>query len=361
MDAGMNAQVKSGPTYDDAPRIVIWEVTRACALACKHCRAEALPHRSPLELTTQEALAFVDQVTACGRPLFILTGGDPLMRDDVYDIAAYASTHGLPVAISPSATGRLTKTAAQRLGAAGVRRASLSIDAPDAERHDAFRGVKGSFARTLAAVEDLRSAGVSVQVNTTLSTFNIEWMDEFEELMAQLDVALWSVFFALPVGRANFDLCLDAEQTERAYEQLAEIAARNEFHVKTTEGPAYRRYLAQHGEAPPRTGIADGRGFVFISRHGDVYPSGFLPLRVGNVRETPLLDLYRGDPIMQRLRRPETFEGKCGVCEFRMLCGGSRARAFAYSGDPFGSDPACNYIPPSYRRSSDIISSPATR
>lgn len=345
------------PMYDRAPRIVIWEMTRACALSCRHCRAAAIPRRNPLELTTTQAYRLLEDIASCNRPLVVLTGGDPLMRDDIYKIIAYGTSLQLPIAVAPSATGRLTRDAIRRLATAGVRRISLSLDAPDAESHDAFRGVKGSHKRTLEAIEYAHEFGVSVQVNTTVSQHNRTRLMEFETLLAQLDIVLWSVFFVLPLGRAGAAMCLDADQTEEAFGDIFTIASRSPFEVKTTEAPHYRRYVAQHASTAPRErtaiiarsgqrfkGIGDGRGFVFISHTGDVEPSGFLPLTVGNVKKDRLLDLYRNHPTMQRLRKPDTFNGKCGTCDFRAICGGSRSRAFLTSQDPYGSDPSCSYV-----------------
>jgi len=336
--------------YDRAPRIVIWETTRACALACRHCRAEARPKRDRLELSTAEAFSLIDQVAAFGKPLFILTGGDPMMRDDLYEIVEYGCAHGLPVSISPSATGRLTDEAIRRLALAGVRRIALSLDAPEAAEHDAFRGVRGSYARTLRAVAAARENGIGVQMNTTLSRVNVHRIEAFADLLAGLDVAMWSVFFVLPIGRATADMCLSAQESERAFARLAVVAELSSFDVKTTEAPHYRRYSMQHAtNTLPRerlrfAGIGDGRGFIFVSHRGDVYPSGFLPLCVGNVRRRPLVEIYRESPALRRLRRPETFGGKCGLCEFQQICGGSRARAYLASGDPFASDPSCAFV-----------------
>jgi radical SAM protein with 4Fe4S-binding SPASM domain len=338
--------------FDGAPRIVIWEMTRACSLACRHCRAEAIPARHPDELATDEAFALVDQVAECGAPLFILTGGDPLMRNDLFDIVAYAVQRGLPVAVSPSATGRLTANAIRRLAAAGCRTISLSLDAPDADTHDAFRGVKGSFLRTLAAADDAREYGVRVQVNTTLARHDVHLLREFVPLLHEVGAAAWSVFALIPVGRAAVGDMLTADELEAALLELHDIASRLSIPVKTTEAPQYRRIRIQRADAggEPRAswrpGIGDGRGFVFVSHVGDVQPSGFFPTyTAGNVRQRRLLDLYRNYPAMRRLRRPETFEGKCGRCEFRNVCGGSRARAAALTGNPFASDPGCPYLP----------------
>jgi radical SAM protein with 4Fe4S-binding SPASM domain len=342
--------------YNDAPRIVIWEMTRACALACRHCRAEAIPHRNPGELSTTEAFALVDQVTRCSDPIFVLTGGDPLMRDDIYKIAEYATNKGLRVAVSPSATGRLRPEALEALSRAGCKRVSLSIDAPTAELHDAFRGVKGSFARTLDGARAVRKAGLQLQINTTVSHYNHTMLADFVPLLEPLDVALWSFFFIVPVGRAQMADVLTAPETEAAFGEIYRISQRVPFPIKTTEAPHYRRYAMQKAAAAPRgltyPSVGDGKGFLFISHTGEICPSGFLPYVVGNVREDELLDVYRNHPIMQRLRAPETFGGKCGVCEFREICGGSRSRAYTMTGDAFASEPTCAYVPASLREKS---------
>lgn len=355
----LDAMALFAQSYSDAPRIVIWEMTRACALACRHCRAEAIPHRNPSELTTKEAFSLVDAVRECGKPIFVLTGGDPLMRDDIYKIAEYATNRGLRVAVSPSATGRLTRFALERLARAGCRRISLSIDAATAEMHDRFRGVAGSFNRTLAAARVARELGLELQINTTVSRFNADQLTQIAALLEQLDAILWSAFFLVPVGRATPDQVLDARETEEAFRTLYRISERAPFAVKTTEAPHYRRYVAQRQAASPARqrparssqpwtqfpAIGDGKGFVFISHTGEICPSGFLPEPVGNVRTDNLLEVYREDPTMRRLRSPETFGGKCGVCEFRQLCGGSRSRAFTMSGDAFAEEPTCAYVP----------------
>lgn len=341
-------------SYDDAPRIVIWEMTRACALACVHCRAEAIPRRDPRELTTAEACALVDDVVACGDPIFVLTGGDPFMRDDLDVIVRYASERGLRVAVSPSATGRLTAKALRRLKAAGCSRISLSLDGPDDASHDAFRGVRGSFTRTLKGIGEAREAGLEVQINTTVSRRNHRRIDEMARLVRACDVALWSVFFLVPVGRAAATDVLTATETEEVFADLYRLSHELPFPLKTTEAPHYRRYLAQRSAAAPRggmryAGIGDGKGFVFVSHLGEIMPSGFLPYVVGNVRHEPLVDVYRDHPIMRRLRSPNSFGGKCGVCEYHDLCGGSRARAYTMTGDAFASEPTCAYIPAAAR------------
>lgn len=346
--------------YDDAPRIVIWEMTRACALACEHCRAEAIPFHDPRELTTSEALALVDQVVACGRPIFVLTGGDPLMRADIYRIIEYAAGSGLRVAASPSGTARLTLRALERLFAAGCPRVSLSIDGPDAESHDGFRHVKGVFNRTITAAQTAVEVGFELQINTTIARHNHRRIKEIAALLARLGATLWSLFFLVPTGRARHEQVLDADETEAAFAELYEVWLESPFDVKTTEAPHYRRYVAQRLASVPEDrrpqkarspvlrfpSIGDGRGFVFISHIGEIQPSGFLPLTVGNVRQDQLIDVYRNDPLMRSLRDPDGFGGKCGRCDFRSLCGGSRARAYAFAGDPLAAEPCCRYVAP---------------
>lgn len=333
-------------SYADAPRIVIWEMTRACALACRHCRAEAIPRRNHLELTTSEAFALVDAVRECGKPTFVLTGGDPFMRDDLCKIVEYANTSGLRTAVSPSATERLTPAALQALSRAGCRRISLSIDAASAESHDAFRGVRGSFARTIDAVHAAREAGIEVQINTTISLFNNVQLADLAKLLSTLDIALWSLFFLVPVGRGKVDDVLSPDETETAFAELHGLSGCVPFAVKTTEAPHYRRYLLQHSPDGAKVStIGDGNGFIFISHRGEIFPSGFLPLVAGNVRTDRLVNVYRGSPLMRRLRDPDSFEGKCGACEFRRICGGSRSRAYAMTGNAFASEPTCEYIP----------------
>ncbi len=348
--------------YDDRPQVVIWETTRACALACRHCRAEAIPRRDDRELTTREAFALVDRIAAYGRCIFILTGGDPFMRPDLFEIVAYASSRDLSVAVSPSGTGRLTKASLERLAAAGCTRMSLSVDGPNAEVHDAFRGVKGTFERTMTAAAHARAAGIDLQINTTIARHNESSIGEMPAVIRRMDAAVWTAFFLVPTGRAQREDCLDADGFERVFAQLFEIWKSDPpFMIKTTEAPHYRRYVAQHaGEIPPgrmprhagyyrAPAICDGKGFLFVSHTGDVCPSGFLEIPAGNVRERDPIDVYRTDPTFRRLRDPDRTNGKCGVCDYRFICGGSRARAYGFDGDPFGSEPCCSYRSPAYR------------
>ncbi|MBL9145093.1 MAG: radical SAM protein [Verrucomicrobiaceae bacterium] len=339
--------------FNDRPFVVIWETTRACALACRHCRAEADPHAHPLQLSTEEGFALIDQIAEIKPPVFVLTGGDPAMRPDLLDLINYSREKGLFPALSPSATPRLVKMNFHELKRAGVHRISLSIDGPDRASHDAFRGVKGTWDWTLQAYEKCFDAGIPVQINTTITKDNADRLDDFIDMLEDIEPVLWSVFVLVPTGRGKFDDLPSPAQLERLLIRLHEHSLTAPYEIKTTEAPMYRRVQRQHpeiGEFRPTKraplGINDGKGFVFVSHTGEVNPSGFLPLNAGNVRTQHLLDIYRNNPTFQHLRDPNALMGKCGQCEYRSLCGGSRARAYAMSGNPFDGDPLCEYQPP---------------
>ncbi len=338
--------------FSQRPFLVFWEITRACALACRHCRAAAQPRRHPDELDASEASRLVGQLAAMAPPMLILTGGDPLMRRDVLDIGRQASDAGMRVGLSPAATSRLSNFDFDSIRAAGIQRISLSLDGATRASHDRFRGLDGTFDRTLEAVRRAAESGLSVQVNTTLTASNLAEFDRFRELMFELRPAMWSVFVLVPTGRAGLDEMPDPGALESIFEQLADLVGKAPFAVKTTEGHHFRRVLAQRGKGAAarrgmRTplGIRDGRGVMFISHTGEVSPSGFLPMNCGNVRRRDPADIYRTHPLFVSLRDSDALGGKCGRCEFRRICGGSRARAFGACGDPFAEDPACSYQP----------------
>ncbi len=358
--------------FNERPFIVIWETTQACDLACVHCRACAQPVRSALELSTVEAKRLIDEVAALKAPVFVLTGGDPLKRPDVFELVEYASSHGVRISLTPSATPLLTKDAIVRLKACGLARLAISLDGPTAEVHDAFRRVPGSYDWTLQAVRWAREIGLPVQINTTITRRNLQHLDTMIALMEQLDIVLWSVFFLVPTGRGATSDLISAEEFERVFEKLYETSQRVKFDIKSTEAQHYRRFLLQRrteekrngntsplppmlgtdtpdgiGRAP--RGINDGKGFVFISHLGEVFPSGFLPISAGNVRKESLTELYRRSPLFVSLRDSANLKGKCGVCEFREVCGGSRARAYALTGDPFTEEPCCTWQPKAYQ------------
>jgi radical SAM protein len=355
--------------FDERPFLAIWEVTQACDLACVHCRASAQPERHPDELSTAEGMRLIDQIAALHVPVFVLTGGDPIKRPDLFELIEHARERGVRVSLTPSATPLLTRDVVFRLKDAGLARLAVSLDGAHAATHDGFRGLQGSYARTLDAVRWANEAGLPVQINTTFSRSNISEIDEILALIAGLKITLWSVFFLVPTGRGKLHDLLNAEEFELVFARLHALALTAPFDIKTTEAQHYRRYLLQHrkdghttaaqkvadtvGRAP--RGLNDGKGFVFISHRGEVYPSGFLPVSGGNVRRQPLATIYRESPLFKDLRNPDRLEGKCGACEFRQICGGSRARAYALTGNVFGEEPCCSYVPRGYVQSTQEL------
>lgn len=339
-------------TYEDAPLNVYWEMTTACDLACRHCRADAVPARDPQELTTDEGKALIRDVKALGSHL-ILTGGDPLKRADVFELIEYGRSIGVPIAITPAVTARLTEDVVRRFKAIGVAAMGISLDGSNAARHDGFRNVPGTFDATMRALDWARDAKMPVQINTTVCG---ETLDDIPALYALLRekqaVRRWSLFVLIPVGRGLMLGAPTAQQIEQLFAWVHDTAASAPFHMSTVEAPHYRRYWIERKRADgvPLVeierrgrmmgfGVRDGSGIVFVSHRGDVYPAGFLPYpHLGNVRETDLATIYRS---ASALRDVDALHGPCGACEYRAICGGSRARAFAASGDPMGTDPLC--------------------
>lgn len=355
MDKDKRPASSASDPFADRPFLVFWELTRACALACSHCRATAQHRSNPDELVTEEAIRLVDELAEMAPPMLILTGGDPLMRSDVLEIASYATDQGMRVGLSPSATARLVNYDFQAIRAAGIERISLSLDGATRETHDAFRGLKGTFDHTVKAIELAREAGISLQINTTLTRSNLHEFPAFRDLMFEWKPEMWSVFVLVPTGRAGADQIPNPLELESIFEEMADLVGEAPFAIKTTEGHHFRRVLAQRGKGGASgrpgmrspLGIRDGRGVMFISHTGDVSPSGFLPMVCGNVHETHPAKIYREHPLFVSLRDSNALGGKCGRCEFRNICGGSRARAYGVTGDPFAEDPACPYQPAS--------------
>jgi radical SAM protein len=349
--------------FNVSPFVVIWENTRACDLACVHCRAAAQSKRNRFELTTEEGFDLIDQIAELKPKVFVLTGGDPLKRDDTYALIQYARMQGLEPSLTPSATPLLTEEAVTKMKAHGLGRMAVSLDASTAVEHDAFRRVSGSFDLTLRAIRQASREKIPVQVNTTVTRRTVADLPNMVALLEDLGIVMWSVFFAVPTGRAKNSDLITAEEVEELFGFLFETSKRVPFSIRTTEAMHYRRYVLQHGGAMPLgvhanpdardrngaprapRGVNEAKGFVFISHIGDVYPSGFLPLKAGNVKQQRLAEIYRESPLFVSLRDPDNLRGKCGSCEFRELCGGSRARAWAMTGDVFASDPLCSYQP----------------
>ncbi len=360
------------PDFHRDPFLVIWEVTRACHLACRHCRARARRYRDPGELTTGEGLGLLDQISSFRNPLLVVTGGDPLWRDDLFVLMEAAHRKGLRVTFTPSATPLLTPEAIRRARQPGARRMALSLDGSIAKRHDAFRGVPGSFRRTREAIEAARETGLPVQINTSLTRQTFEDLRGIGELVRTLQPALWAIFFLIPTGRGRIRDLVPPEIIESILHWLYDYSRTAGFPIKTTAAPHFRRVATQRllqdrrrgngkteipdkrfftkgtsadGIRLSRLAVNDGNGLCFISHTGEVYPSGFLPVSAGNVREKSLVEIYRNAPIFKQLRDVSLLRGRCGICPFKKICGGSRARAFATTGDYLMDDPACAYQP----------------
>ena len=366
--ASPQAVARPDRDYGRSPMIVFYEITRACDLVCAHCRACAQASADPSELTGPESLRLIDQLAEFPEPpLLVLTGGDPLKRPDVCSLIEHAVRRGMETAITPSPTPLVTREAVGRLAEAGLARLAVSVDGADGATHDALRGVPGSFEHTRRIMAHARTFGLPIQVNTTVHPGNVDQLEAMAALLAEERIVLWSLFFVIPVGRATEDLRLATDEHEDVFERLYALAQRMPFAIKTTEAMHYRRFLLQKRsearrsgkpEAPLRAaphaprrgfhGVNDGRGIMFVSHAGLVYPSGFLPLVCGMFPLESVVNIYQNSPIFRRLRDADSFEGKCGVCDYRHICGGSRARAFAVTGNPYAPEPDCTYLPPNW-------------
>lgn len=363
---------RSSVDFSRRPMLVFWETTRACLLACRHCRASATTQPPPGELSTAEGYAVIEQVAGFGRPypILVLTGGDCLLRPDLFDLVDYAVSLGVPVCLSPSVTPLLDAAMIGRIARSGVRAVSVSLDGCRAQTHDGVRGITGHFQMTIAAIAQLVDAGITVQVNTTVMDGNMDDLPGVAALVARAGVHIWEVFFLIQVGRGTAAGPVSAAAHEDICHLLYDASAYG-FIVRTVEAPFYRRVVrTRRAGAPapdsalyrrlsarltdmlgPGTGhpsahtapTRDGKGIVFVSHDGEVYPAGFLPLGLGSIRARPLREIYRDDPLLRSIRAA-SFTGRCGSCEYADLCGGSRARAFAVTGDPLGEDPACPFL-----------------
>jgi radical SAM protein len=353
--------------FNLAPFTIAWEVTRACAYACIHCRADAMHTPDPKELNTEEALHLIDRLAEFGSPILVFTGGDPMMRRDLYQLIAYATQKGLRCSLTPTATALPTTARLEKAREAGIRRIALSLDAPRSEIHDNFRQVPGSWQRTMDILHRAQSIGLSVQVNTTVAKHNVDILDEMIPFLQEVGAVQWSLFFLVPTGRAQASNMISAEEHEQVFNWLYDLSKNAPFDIKSTAAPMYRRVAierkrAEQGSEKPVTfqgagfqyadglnrptrGVNDGNGFLFISHVGDIQPSGFLPLTAGNVRTDDIIEVYRHSQLFTDLRSPDKIKGRCGACEYRDVCGGQRGRAYGITGDYLESDPACVYIP----------------
>lgn len=363
------------PDFDQAPFLVIWETTQACDLACKHCRAEAQPNRHPDELTTEEARKLLRDIRSFGPIIFVFSGGDALKRPDIVELTAYGAELGLRMAITPATTPLCTREKLEELYAAGMSRLAVSLDGPNAAIHDEFRQVEGSFDHGLRILKTALEVGMSTQVNTVVARHNVDDFRVMAELLTDVGIVFWEVFFLVPMGRARPEDVAGAEAFEAVFNDLYDLAKTVPFDIKATAAPHYNRVVLQRKKEERRAGertessdiltdgavhslkdgigrargVNDGDGFLFVSHTGDIFPSGFLPKAAGNIRTHDLVDTYRNSPLFRSLRDKDQLKGKCVVCEFRPVCSGSRARAFAVTGDPLEAEPFCAHVPKRYQ------------
>ena len=359
-------------TFSNKPILLFWETTRACPLRCVHCRADAIENPLPGELSTAEGRNLIDQVAAFGKPypVIIFTGGDPLKRDDLYELLAYASSKGIGFAVSPAVSQFLTIEVLEKLKRSGAASISVSLDGAQKEIHDSIRQLNGTYERTISVMRQAIGIGLPVQVNTTVMKQNVTELPMMFKQLMELGIKVWEVFFLIKAGRGKGVDDLTPSECESVCNFLYDVSKCGII-VRTVEAPFIRRvakrrertdywaedelYLKMRSEldafgyrpVAPSTikpvGTLDGDGIMFVSYDGTVSPGGFLPLGVGNVKNGNIVDVYTKNELFMDIRE-RRLEGPCGTCAFKSECGGSRARAYAYSGNPLGSDSACFYM-----------------
>ncbi|MBF0254167.1 MAG: TIGR04053 family radical SAM/SPASM domain-containing protein [Candidatus Omnitrophica bacterium] len=361
--------------YAKQPFLVIWESTRACDLACLHCRAEADSTRDPEELSTGEAKKLIRDVQSMGTPIFIISGGDPLKRPDLIELVRYSKESGLRTGTIPAVTPLLVPERIDELKSAGLDQIAFSLDAADPAAHDAFRRTEGVFERTIKSVEYANRIGLNVQINSLVNVHNTESLEALITLVRRLKIVFWEVFFLVPTGRGRELELISAAKFDAAFDLIYRLHREAEFVIKVTEAPHYRKYFVDREEAGQGAassmvrsgampgaigrvhgpggslgrapqGVNSGKGFLFVSHKGEIMPSGFLPITAGNVRTVTLGEIYRGHSLFKDLRDTALLKGKCGRCSFKEMCGGSRARAYALTGDYLAEEPCCSYEPP---------------
>ncbi|MDQ7032090.1 MAG: heme b synthase [Desulfonauticus sp.] len=340
-------------------RLVAWEVTRACNLACKHCRAEARFEPFEGELDTKEALALIDEFKAVGDPVIIFTGGEPLLRKDIFELIGYATSCGLRSVMAPNGT-LITLENAREMKQAGVQRCSISLDGPDAKSHDDFRGQPGAFEGALRGIDYLKQAGIPFQINTTVTKQNLAYFKDIFSLVRELGAVAWHIFMLVPTGRADAirDEIISAQEYEEVLNWFYDFRKTTDMHLKATCAPHYYRIMRQRareeglkvdretfGLDAVTRGCLGGIGFCFVSHSGQVQPCGYLELDCGQVREIPFSKIWESSPVFLNLRDPSRYEGKCGICEYHRVCGGCRARAYTMSGNYLAEEPLCTYQP----------------
>ncbi|MHB1868880.1 MAG: TIGR04053 family radical SAM/SPASM domain-containing protein [Nitrososphaerales archaeon] len=361
--------------FHSKPILVFWETTRACPLSCVHCRASAISDPLPGELTFNEGLNLIDQIASFGKPYptMILTGGDPLMRKDLFNLMAYASKIGVNFAASPAVSNLLTFDTLQRIKHAGATSISVSLDGATSETHESIRRIEGTFDRTMETILKARDLGLPIQVNTTVMKRNLHELPAIFHLIKTLGIKVWEVFFLIRTGRGSDQYDLTPYEYQSACNFLYD-ASHYGLIIRCVEAPFIRRVIKErlagtvsdlsgdetysklrtdllelegaHGQSSSTLGLRgtlDGDGIIFVGHDGTIYPGGFVPVAIGNVRQDRLVDVYRSSELLMNIRARK-FSGFCGECDLREICGGSRARAYSGQGDPLSSDPACIYV-----------------
>jgi heme b synthase len=355
-----SANVPSGHgPRESGLRLVAWETTRNCNLACQHCRASATNGPYSGELDTQAAFRLLTQIAEVGRPIIILTGGEPLLRADIFDIAQFGTDKGLKMVMALNGT-LMNEDYARKMAASGIRRISVSLDGASADTHDRFRGVDGAFAGALKGIELAKKAGIEFQINTTITKSNLKQIPTILKLAEDLGAAAHHIFLLVPTGRGKYilDQAIDAREYEETLNWFYDQREKTSLQLKATCAPHYYRILRQrakkdgkqvsfqsHGLDAVTRGCLAGTGFCFISHRGIVQPCGFLDLDCGDVTRTSFVDIWKDSQVFAALRDPSQLKGKCGVCEYRKVCGGCRARAFEATGDFLSQEPLCLYQP----------------
>ena len=332
-----------------APRVVAWESTRACNFACVHCRAQAQKEPDPKQLTTQEALNLVDQISEFCKPVFIISGGDPLQRKDIFEVASYASSLGLRVVMSPSGSN-LTEDTFEKMKSSGVKMISLSLDGSTPEIHDNFRQVDGAFNLAMKNMALAREGGFAFRVNTTVTQHNLSNLFNIQEVAAEMGASEWDVFMLVPTGRGKVKMEITPDQYEETIQSIYKASLTSQIPIKMTCAPQYMRVIAQHQNERHQAhlggrGCMAGNGFCFISHIGEVFGCGFLPISAGDIRQQKFKQIYQESPLFVQLRRHESLKGKCGKCGYKGLCGGCRARALSIHKDHLEEEPYCIYQP----------------
>lgn len=341
------------------PRLIAWETTRTCNLSCVHCRATAIDKPYPDELTTAESFSFLDEVASFSKPIIILTGGEPLLRADIFEIARYGDNLGLRMTMATNGT-LLTGDITKKILESNIQRVSISIDGATAERHDAFRQVRGSFRGALQGIELLKKAGIPFQINTTITRLNLDELPAIQDLAVSLGAVAHHIFLLVPTGRARNlkEQEIEASDYEKALNWFYDQKKKVSLQLKATCAPHYYRIMRQrahnegekvtfksHGLDAVSRGCLAGTGFCFVSNTGDVQPCGYLEVKCGNIRETRFKEIWTSSSVFLNLRDFKKYEGKCGKCEFIKVCGGCRARAYESTGNYLAEEPLCTYRP----------------